>query len=229
MPLRAVVFDFDGVIADTEPLHLKAAQRALAAAGMRLDATAYYERYLGFDDAGLFRALATDIGVDLDAKSVATLVEDKSRVLESLIDDGSVLFAGIRDCIERCAAHVPLAIASGALAHEVDDILRRTGLRHVFQAVVGAGDTPRSKPEPDPYARAVELLRVGSLQDLEPAQCVAIEDSPWGLQSARSAGLRCVAVAHTYSVAKLREEADADFIAESLGDITIERLQQLCA
>ncbi len=228
MPLRAVVFDFDGVIADTEPLHLKAAQRVLADAGMRLDATAYYERYLGFDDAGLFRALATDMGVDLDAKTVAALVEDKSRVLESLIDDGSVLFAGIRECIERCAAHVPLAIASGALAHEVDHILRRTGLRQVFQVVVGAGDTPRSKPAPDPYARAVELLRLGSPHDLEPAQCVAIEDSPWGLQSARAAGLKCVAVAHTYPVVEL-QKTDADFVAETLSDIRIDRLQQLCS
>lgn len=228
MPLRAVVFDFDGVIADTEPLHLKAAQRVLADAGMRLDATAYYERYLGFDDAGLFRALATDLGVDLDAQAVAALVADKSRVLESLIDDGSVLFAGIRDCIERCSAHVPLAIASGALAHEVDYILRRTGLRDVFQVVVGAGDTPRSKPAPDPYARAVELLRAATGQGLEAADCVAIEDSPWGLQSARAAGLRCVGVAHTYSAAKLREETDADFVAESLGEIDIERLRQLC-
>lgn len=227
MGLRAVVFDFDGVIADTEPLHLKAAQRVLADAGMRLDATTYYERYLGFDDAGLFRALASDIGVDLDAHSVATLVEDKSRVLESLIDDGSVLFAGIRECIERCAAHVPLAIASGALAHEVDHILRRTGLREVFQVVVGAGDTRRSKPAPDPYARAVELLRVGPLQDLEPAQCVAIEDSPWGLESARAAGLRCVALAHTYPAAELRK-TDADFVAETLADIHIDRLRQLC-
>jgi beta-phosphoglucomutase-like phosphatase (HAD superfamily) len=227
MPLRAVVFDFDGVIADTEPLHLKAAQRVLADAGMHLDTTAYYERYLGFDDAGMFRALATDIGVHLDAQSVATLVEDKSRVLESLIDDGSVLFAGVRDCIERCAAHVPLAIASGALAHEVDQILRRTGLRRLFQVVVGAGDTPRSKPHPDPYARAVELLRVDSRQDLEPAQCVAIEDSPWGVQSARAAGLRCVAVAHTYPADELRK-TDVDFVAETLGDIQIDRLRQLC-
>jgi beta-phosphoglucomutase-like phosphatase (HAD superfamily) len=227
MPLRAVIFDFDGVIADTEPLHLKAAQRVLADAGMHLDTTAYYERYLGFDDAGLFRALATDIGVHLDAQSVATLVEDKSRVLESLIDDGSVLFAGVRDCIERCAAHVPLAIASGALAHEVDQILRRTGLRRLFQVVVGAGDTPRSKPHPDPYARAVELLRVDSGQDLEPAQCVAIEDSPWGVQSARAAGLRCVAVAHTYPADELRK-TDVDFVVETLGDIQIDRLRQLC-
>jgi beta-phosphoglucomutase-like phosphatase (HAD superfamily) len=227
MPLRAVVFDFDGVIANTEPLHLKAAQRVLAEAGMHLDESAYYTRYLGFDDAGLFRALATDIGVDLDAQSVATLVEDKSRVLESLIDDGAVLFAGIRECIERCGAHVPLAIASGALAHEVDHILRRTGLRQRFQVVVGAGDTLRSKPAPDPYARAIELLRAGSMPDLEPAQCVAIEDSPWGLESARAAGLRCVAVAHTYPVADLRK-TDADFVAETLDAIDIERLRLLC-
>ena len=94
--------------------------------------------------------------------------------------------------------------------------------------VVGAGDTPRSKPAPDPYARAVELLRTGTGQALEAADCVAIEDSPWGLQSARAAGLRCVAVAHTYPATELRK-TDADFVAESLGEIDIERLRHLCA
>jgi len=225
MPLRAVVFDFDGVIADTESLHLQAAERVLADLGLALAAPDYYQRYLGFDDAGMFRAIATERGLPLDGRALADLIERKSQVLQSLIDEGAVLFAGIRECVRQCAAEVPLAIASGALGHEIDLILRRTGLREAFAVIVSAEDTPRSKPAPDPYVRAVELLRERvPAHDLTPDQCVAIEDSQWGLESARAAGLRCVAVAHTYPAEMLR---GADFVARGLGEVTIERLQQL--
>ena len=226
MPLRAVIFDFDGVIADTEPMHLKAAQHVLADAGIALDAHDYYRRYLGFDDAGMFRAIATDRGISLDRRAIAALVEGKSQILLSLIDEGSVLFAGVRELVRLCAANVPLAIASGALAHEIDLILRRIGLREAFQVIVGAEDAPRSKPAPDPYVRAVEMLReVVPPNDLVASQCVAIEDSRWGLESARAAGLRCVAVAHTYPAESLR---GADFVANTLDDITIEVLHEIC-
>jgi HAD superfamily hydrolase (TIGR01509 family) len=226
MPLRAIVFDFDGVIADTEGLHLKAAQRVLGDLDLSLGAGAYYERYLGFDDVGLFQAVSREQGVGLDAQTIRDLVARKARALESLIDDESVLFDGVRECVARCAAETPLAIASGALSQEIDSILRRTGLRDAFQVIVGAGDTPQSKPAPDPYARAVELLRAGGTANLAASECVAIEDSRWGLESARAAGLRCVAVAHTYPAETFD---DVDFVARTLADITIERLRALCA
>lgn len=226
MSLRAVIFDFDGVIVDTEPMHLKAAQQVLADAGIALDAHDYYQRYLGFDDAGMFRAIAADRGVTLDGRAVADLVRLKSQVLVSRIDDGVVVFAGARECVRRCAAEVPLAIASGALGHEIDIILRRIGLRDAFQVIVGAEDAQRSKPAPDPYVRAVESLRgVVGPDALAANECVAIEDSHWGLESARAAGVRCVAVAHTYPVESLR---GADFVARTLGEITAERLHQIC-
>jgi beta-phosphoglucomutase-like phosphatase (HAD superfamily) len=225
MPLRAIVFDFDGVIANTEPLHLTAAQRVLAGRGVSLDEVEYYDRYLGFDDAGMYRALAARRGLPAEARDVHRYVEEKTQVLQSLIDDGSVLFAGVRECIARCAARTPLAIASGALGHEIEMILRRTGLRDAFQVIVGAGDTPRSKPAPDPYTLAVERLRAMPVKDLGADQCIAIEDSQWGLESARAAGLRCVAVAHTYPAASFR---DVDFVAATLAEITIERLEAIC-
>ena len=226
MPLRAVIFDFDGVIVDTEPMHLKAAQHVLADVGITLGARDYYDRYLGFDDAGMFRAIASDRGVPFDNRAIADLVDRKSQVLISLIDDGATMFAGVTECVRRCGAEVPLAIASGALPHEIDLILRRIGLREAFQVIVGAEDARRSKPAPDPYVRAVELLRgLGAPNDLKAGDCVAIEDSRWGLESARAAGVRCVAVAHTYPVESLR---GADFVARTLDEITVARLREIC-
>lgn len=225
MGLRAIVFDFDGVIADSEPLHLKAFQRVLADRGITLESADYYERYLGFDDTGVFEAISRERGHGLETATVRALVERKSEVLESLIDDGTVLFAGVRECVARCATQGPLAIASAALGHEIDTILRRTGLRAAFQVIVGAEDTPRSKPAPDPYALAVRRLGETVL-DLTPEQCVAIEDSTWGIESARAAGLRTVAVAHTYPADSFH---DVDFVARTLADITIERLHAIFA
>jgi beta-phosphoglucomutase-like phosphatase (HAD superfamily) len=226
MPLEAVVFDFDGVLVDTEPLHLKASQCALADTGIALASHDYYERFLGFDDAGLFRALAAERGMHLDDPTLAELIEKKSQVLLSLLDSGSVLFPGAVECVHRCAEEVPLAIASGALGHEIDLILSRSGLRDAFRVIVGAEDTARSKPAPDPYVRAVELLRGGpGSATLASEHCVAIEDSRWGLESARAAGLRCVAVTHTYGPETLQ---GADLVARTLDEITVERLQQLC-
>ena len=226
MPLRSVIFDFDGVLVDTEPMHLKAAQRVLADVGIALDVRDYYDRYLGFDDAGMFRAIASDRSVPLDDRIVAELVHRKSLMLISLLDDGAALFAGAAACVGRCAAEVPLAIASGALGREIDMILRRIGLREAFQVIVGAEDAPRSKPAPDSYLRVVELLgSVLASPRLTASDCVAIEDSRWGLESARAAGMHCVAVAHTYPMESL---LDADFVARTLDEITVARLREIC-
>ena len=105
--------------------------------------------------------------------------------------------------IRRLAARCPLAIASGAIRPEIERVLQREGLLVDFQTIVAAGDTPVSKPAPDPYARAVELLSAATGVALAPGECVAIEDSRWGLESARAAGLRTMAVAHTYPAAVL--------------------------
>lgn len=223
MPLRAIVFDFDGVIADTEPMHLEAFQRVLAERGFPLDPADYYQRYLGYDDAGVIEAVARDRGHPLDPHAIREVVGRKARVLESLIGDAQLLFPGVRECVDRCAAQVPLAIASGARGHEIDMILRHAGLRDAFPVIVGAEDTAHSKPAPDPYALAVQRLKA-RVPDLTAGQCVAIEDSRWGIESARAAGLRTVAVAHTYAADSFH---GVDFVAGTLAEITIERLRRM--
>lgn len=231
--LQAIVFDFDGVIADSEPLHLRASQVALNMEGITLTEREYYESYLGFDDAGMFRAIAADRGLFIDEKKIAALIAQKSRTWESMLAGGSVLFPGASECIRRCAAHVPLAIASGALGHEIDLILKRAGLQECFITIVSATDALRGKPAPDAYLRAVAGLQeaVRARGDrpsptIASQNCVAIEDSRWGIEAAHLAGLRCVAVTHTYAADRL---PGADLVVDSLDEITVPRLQQLCA
>ena len=226
LALQAIVFDFDGVIADSEPLHLKAFQQTLAEAGLNLTADDYYARYLGYDDVGLLRALARDRAIPMSDGQVTTLVARKGATLQELLSDGHVLFPGAVDFIRAAASAVPIAIASGALRHEITEIINGAGIGDLFSTIVAAGDTPQSKPSPAPYMLAFERLRLASGLHLDPHKCVAIEDSRWGLESARGAGLRCVGVTHTYSAEEL---PGAELLVGSLNDLTLAALDTLCA
>ena len=221
--IRAVVFDFDGVLANSEPLHFRAFRDVLTAEGLTLTEHAYYSKYLGYDDVGAFRAIAADQDRKLDAAEVASWVRRKAQKLEALERGVSVLFPGAREAIARMARSGPIAIASGALREEIMRVLEREQLAALFSAVVAAEDTPSSKPDPAPYTRAVELLQpLGDLA-LSPSQCVAIEDSHWGLISAKRAGLRTVGITHSYAAVDLHE---AELVIEHLDELTPELFQQ---
>ena len=224
MPLRGIVFDFDGVIADTEPSHLAAFQDVLAGTGLALGARDYYDRYMGYDDVGTLQALGRDQGRPLDDREIRQLVAAKARRFEARVRGGKVLFPGAAACIERLAAVAPLAIASGALRAEIETILTAANLRDRFAAIVGADDVPRSKPAPDTYQRAVELLGAAGT-GADRSTCVAIEDTVWGIEAAHAAGLPCVALTHSYPAAAL---AAADAVLDSLDELQPAVLQRLC-
>ena len=224
MPLRGIVFDFDGVIADTEPLHLAAFQDVLGDIGLTLGASDYYERYLGYDDAGALRAICRDQGRPFDDGAVRPLAAAKARRFEARVRGGDVLLPGAAACIERLAAVAPLGIASGALHVEIESILIGANLRKRFDVIVAADDVARSKPAPDTYARAVELLAAAGT-GATPSTCVAIEDSVWGVDAAHAAGLPCVAVTHTCPAATL---ASADLVLGGLDELQPALLQRLC-
>jgi beta-phosphoglucomutase len=226
--LQAIIFDFDGVIADSERLHLRAYQDVLALQGITMSNEDYFARYLGYDDVGVFKTVGKDNGVPMDEDRVSELITQKGQRYESLASAGEMLFPGAAAFIRAAAAaDVPIAIASGALTHEIEDVLERAGLRALFPVIVGADQTERSKPHPDPYQTAFTRLRSHTGRDLIAWRSVAIEDSRWGLVSARAADLRCVAVTNTYSAEELR--ADAELVVDGLNALTLDALDALCA
>jgi beta-phosphoglucomutase len=224
--LQAIIFDFDGVIANSEPQHLLAFQETLAGEGVTLDPADYYARYLGFDDVGLLQQLARDRGLAWSERHVAALVARKGVVLQERLTVGSMLFPGAAEFIRLAAAAVPVAIASGAMRHEIDEVVGAAGLGGLFAAIVASGDTPESKPSPAPYQLAFAHLCERTGHSLNPRRTVAIEDSRWGLASARGAGLRCVGVTSSYPAHEL---PGAELTAGSLADLTLEMLDTLCA
>ena len=221
--LQAIVFDFDGVIADSEPLHLRAFQRAFADVGLTLTPGDYYSRYLGFDDAGVFAAVFRDRGAAFTDDHVAALVAQKGEYIQESLRAGDILFPGAAEFVRTAATAIPLAIASGALRHEIEEILDATGLRDCFTTIVAAGETAQGKPSPEPYARAFHLLKK-THADLASNRCVAIEDSRWGLESARGAGLRCVGVTNSSPASEL---PGAELIVDGLNTLTLRMLDEL--
>ena len=216
--IAAIVFDFDGVLADSEPIHFRVYRELLAQSGVTLTREDYCSKYLGFDDEGAFRQMAADNRLLLGDEEIELLIAEKARRFEAIVSGTNVLFPSAVPCVERLAAIWPLGIASGALRADIDLMLTGAHIANRFRFIVAAGDTDATKPAPDPYLRAAELHGV------PPPACVAIEDSHWGLKSAKAAGMRTIAVTHTYQREALGE---ADCVVDSLDEITGTLLDQL--
>jgi beta-phosphoglucomutase len=217
--LQGVIFDFDGVLADSEPLHLRALQAALAARGITLGAREYYSTLLGYDDEASLEVLARSRSITLDAEKRKGILADKAARFAALQAEGDPIFPGAVELVKRLGAAVPLAIASGARREEIERTLTHAGLASAFVVIIAAGSTPQGKPAPDPYIRAAELLGV------DPSSSAAIEDSRWGLESAKGAGLKAVGVTHSYPAHELQPHAD--LVVTTLDEITLPVLEEL--
>jgi len=216
--VKGVVFDFDGVLADTEALHLAAFQEVFSKRGWRLEPQEYFSRYLGYDDRGLIDAFARDHGLHFTPPDTDRLFTEKAAAYRARLSAGSVLYAGATACITRLHKRFPLAIATGSLRDEVVDILTASGAIAAFDAIVAADDGVDPKPSPAPYLAAASRLGI------PPASCVAIEDSPGGLGSAVEAGLRTIGITTT----RLRRELErATHVVDALDELTVELIESL--
>jgi HAD superfamily hydrolase (TIGR01509 family) len=213
----ATIFDFNGVIVDDELVHRDAFRDVLAPLGVSFTDAQYVERYLGFDDVGALRAMLADAGRSASERDVQALVKAKRPFYMLRAEASLVIFEGAQRVVRERAAWGPVAIVSGALREEIEFVLRRIRIEDVFAVIVSAEDTSRCKPDPMGYQLCIEALasRIGPA----PARrALVVEDSLAGIESAKRAGLACVAVAHSYSEAELRG-AGADAVAPRIADV----------
>lgn len=218
---EAVIFDFDGILVDSEPMHYRAFTEVLDPPGMGFPWKEYVETYMGFDDRDAFREAFRAKGIDLDDANLARLVAAKSRAFQDGLRNGVAAYPGVLPLIESLrAADLPLALCSGALRSDIDPILAQLGVARCFDVIVSADDVRRSKPDPESYALAFAKLseRRAALLTV-PGKSVAVEDTPAGIRSAKGAGLRVLAVTNSYGAGEL---ADADWIVESLESVRFE-------
>ena len=219
--LKAIIFDFDGVLADTEPLHFKMFQRALHEEGLPLSEQDYYQKYVGLDDKRCFQSILSAHGRLAPPETVRRLVERKAALMLEQITVTPVIYPGIADFIKRAACRYRLAIVSGALRHEIDLILKSVGLRSSFEHITAAEDTRNGKPDPEGYLHALRALNRGAA--VQASDCLVIEDTIAGIQAAHAAGMRCLAVSTTYPADQL---AGADAVVSTLKGYDLDTLER---
>jgi HAD superfamily hydrolase (TIGR01509 family) len=211
--ISAVIFDFDGIIVDSERLHWAAFNKVLEPLGKTISWPDYVETYIGFDDRDTFRTALPTIGKN----ELSGLIEKKAAAFQELLEsDGAAALPGAVELIKQLSGNIPLAICSGALREDILPILGTLGISDSFDEVVTANDTHISKPDPAPYKLAMKKLGVtGGL---------AIEDTPAGIASAKGAGLKVLSVTNSYPAEALTQ---ADAVVASLEGLTLERLGRL--
>jgi HAD superfamily hydrolase (TIGR01509 family) len=229
--LRAILFDFNGVLVDDGPIHLELFQRVLADEGIALAADDYYARYLGLDDRACFAAVLAAAGEAATVPRLMRLSARKASYYQERVRREGYPFApGAAALVRELGGRGwMLGVVTGALREEVEGALRQEGLLDRFKALITAEDVGASKPSPEGYERALEALNaLPPLPErlLHPHEVLAVEDSPVGLAAAAEVGLATLGIAHPYSQALLQ---GADAVAAGLRELTPERLERLYA
>lgn len=219
--LQAIVFDFDGIIANTEPLHFSGLRQTLSEIGIELAEADYYANYLGYDDRGCFVAALTAHRRPIDPTLLERLMRRKAAAYLESVKRHRVIFPGVHEFVREAAVSYPLAIASGALRHEIEYILEEAGLRKEFRHITSAEDVTRGKPDPQPFLYALKALCTQA-SDLSAENCLVIEDSLPGIRGAKAAGMKVLAVTNTHTVQDLHE---ADAITHSLRETSLTEIQ----
>jgi beta-phosphoglucomutase len=225
--LQAVIFDFDGVIADTEPLHLAAFNQVLGSYGVEISKEAYYRDYLGYTDHDCFDIIKKANPDRIGRTSVKALMQQKSRAFLELVKEETCVLKYVPEFLQSlAAANLLVAICSGALRSEIETILVQARLHDFFEVIVSANEVKKGKPDPQGFVLTLQMLSSNHPgKTIKAADCVVIEDSHWGLEAAEAAGMHTVAVANSYAADEL---AKAELVVDNLGELAIEDLQRLC-
>jgi len=220
--IQAVFFDFNGVIVDDEPLQMKAYQEVLGREGLNVSEADYYGS-LGMDDLTFVRAAYARAERELTEELLGRVIDAKTAAHRKLLEGELPLFPGVVNFIKALSRHHSLGLVSMARRTEIDHVLERAALASYFETIVSAEDATACKPDPSCYNNGLELLnrRRGEAHviPLRPDECLVIEDSPPGIQSARGAGMRTLGVTNTVPDKSLRD-AEADCVTRSLADWT---------
>lgn len=210
--LNAVIFDFDGIIVDSEPMHYQAFQTILDPMGKGFSWEEYCATYIGFDDRDAFRKAFKIKGEKICSRDLKSLISEKAKIFQKLIHDGQAApLPGSIELINSIPRKLPIGLCSGALKGDILPILENLGIEDAFRVIVTAEDTKKSKPNPAPYKLAIKKLGLEN-----PVSAIAIEDTPQGILSAKNAGLKVLAVTNSYDRQYLLE---ADAVTDSLDHV----------
>ncbi|TLY38388.1 MAG: HAD family phosphatase [Nitrospirae bacterium] len=226
--LRAIIFDFNGVLADDETPHFLAFQQALAEDGLALTQEAYYGAYLGMDERNCAAALLDSAGGGRDLARLRKIMARKATLFQAYTATHKPpLFEGAVEFVKQAGARYRLAIASGGKREEIEFALRETPIEKDFTVIVSAEDTLFGKPDPAIYRLALARLNAAPPRPrppVRPPECLVIEDSRAGIRAALAAGMWVVGLATTYPADQL---AEAHAVLPGLTGASLDRLHRL--
>src|SRR5215207_8250666 len=227
--IKAIFFDFNGVIIDDETIQMKAYQEVLRGHEIELREEWYFEA-LGMNDRTFVQSLFQRANKPLTDPVLETVLGAKTDLHREMIEDDLPLFPGVLTFLKATSRHFPLGLVSMANKTEVGYVFQRANLTPLFTVVVTAEDASECKPAPECYLAGLTKLNEKRQRERElpllPQECLAIEDSPPGIESARAAGMRTLGVTNTVPAAALRA-AGADVVTASLADWTVDTVKGL--
>jgi beta-phosphoglucomutase len=227
--IQAIFFDFNGVIINDEPLHLKAYQQTLAGEGIELTEETYMTM-LGMDDLTFVRANFERAGKSLTDEMAKTIMAREWELHRQALEEELPLAPGVVTFVKAASRHFELGVVSMATRAGIEYGLKRARIEEAFTVIVSASDVQACKPDPCCYERGLERLnekrREARRLPLLPKECLVIEDSPPGIRSGLSAGMKTLGVTNTVSEEALRA-AQADVVTDSLADWTIDAVHHV--
>lgn len=210
--VKIIIFDFDGVILDSENSHFIAFNEGLKNLNINISEDEYYSKYISLDDRGVITNVVNDKNISVTNEEIDMIIKNKNDYFESRLIDNSKLFPGVEELIIQLSKNFVLSIGSGANRSEIIKTLKNNNIYDYFEIIVSADEVNNPKPNPETYNRVLDNINT----DFNINEIIVIEDSPGGIEAAKSAGLKCIAITNTFDNKQLRK---ADIIVSNYEDI----------
>jgi len=208
--IKAILFDLDGVVIDSEPLHFEAHKKILEDYGVELTLEDYLDFGVAKGDSNLYREVSERFGVSIDNKEMA---KRKKQAYWEILDKKGELMPGILEILQNFSKEYALAIVSSGVKVSVEHVLDKFNIKNYFKVIVTGGDVAKVKPAPDVYLKAMELFGYNK------EDCIAIEDSETGVAAAKNAGIKCFAIPNDFT--KKQDFSRADVVLSSIKELKI--------
>lgn len=219
---KLIIFDFDGVIYNSEPLHFKSFNFALEPTGLTITKEVYYESYCSYDDEGFFKNFLKDNDITFDSDLILKLIKEKHFFFDKNYDSETSIFPGSIELIKKLSKRYILGIGSGARREEIVRVLKKEDLLSSFEEIVSSDDTSHPKPNPETYILVLE--RVNETYQIRPDECVVIEDTTKGVEAAKTAGMKCFAITNSVGSELLN---NADLTISDYSEITDKSINEI--
>ena len=210
--MKIIIFDFDGVILDSENSHFIAFNEGLKNLNINISEDEYYSKYISLDDRGVITNVVNDKNISVTNEEIDMIIKNKNDYFESRLIDNSKLFPGVEELIIQLSKNFVLSIGSGANRSEIIKTLKNNNIHDYFEIIVSANEVNNPKPNPETYNRVLDNINT----DFNINEIIVIEYSPGGIEAAKSAGLKCIAITNTFDNKQLRK---ADIIVSNYEDI----------